>query len=216
MLRGHLGPQSRNSMVMVTGWGIAHQSRRTEAGSAESQHDGYQNTNVWLRIAKRGNTVTSYVKKEGEYGYLRYHSVDVDLGPSYHVGLAVTMQNPLNLGTLEVENFEISDGGYSFPGVPVKIGTTANTHDNQVKVQEVGEGLWSINTGGTGIGVRSFFVVYVVSHFPLPFFPLSPVAVLRGSSCPGVPPPERRKPGTVKKLPRARVDLGGDVDRLSQ
>ena len=153
MIRGNLGPQSKNSMIVVTGWGVAHQSRRTEAGYAESQHDGFQITNVWLRLVKRGNTVTSYVKKEGEYGFMRYHSVEMDLGSNYHVGLAVTMQDPVKLGTLDVTNFEISNAAYSFPGVPAKIGTTANTYDNQVKVQEVGEGLWSINTGGTGIGV---------------------------------------------------------------
>lgn len=162
MLRSNLGPQSKNSMIVVTGWGIAHQSRRTEAGSAESQHDGFQLANVWLRLVKRGNTVTSYVRREGEYGYTRYHSVDVDLGDRYHVGLAVTMQDPLRLGTLEVANFEISDAAYSFPGVPAKIGTTSNGFDNQIKVQEVGEGLWSINTGGAGIGGTSdsFGLVY--------------------------------------------------------
>ena len=153
MLRSNLGPRSANSMMVVTGWGIAHQSRLAEGRSADSQHDGYQITDVWLRIVKRGNTVTSYVKREGEYGYTNYHSVEMDLGSNYHVGLAVTMQDPLNLGTLEVANFEISNEAYSFLGVPAKIGTTANNYDNQVKVQEVGEGLWSINTGGTGIGV---------------------------------------------------------------
>ena len=157
MLRSNLGPQSKNSMIVVTGWGIAHQSRRTEARSAESQHDSFQLANVWLRLVKKGNTVTSYVRREGEYGYTRYHSVEVDLGARYHVGLAVTMQDPLRLGTLEVANFEISDAAYSFPGVPAKIGTTANGFDNQIKVQEVGEGLWSINTGGAGIGVSCVY-----------------------------------------------------------
>jgi hypothetical protein len=159
MFRSNLGPGSKNSMIMVTGWGIAHQSRLTESGYAVSQHDGFQLTNVWLRLVKKGNTVTSYVKKEGEYGFMRYHSVEVDLGPNYHVGLAVTMQDPVKLGTLEVANFEISKEVYSFPGVAAKIGTTANTWDNLVRVQEVGEGLWSINTGGKGIGVSCSFIL---------------------------------------------------------
>jgi len=36
MLRSNLGPRSANSMVVVTGWGIAHQSRLAEGRSADS------------------------------------------------------------------------------------------------------------------------------------------------------------------------------------
>lgn len=155
MFRGSLGPQSRNSMIEVTGWGIAHQSRKVDGSYAESQHDSFSPlTNIWLRLVKTGNTVTSYVKKDGEYGYRRYHSVEVDLGPTFHVGLAVTMQDPYKLGTLDVTNFEISDVPYSIPGVPVMVGMTGNSNDygNKIFMQEVAQGLWSISAAGSGIG----------------------------------------------------------------
>jgi len=162
MFRGNLRPQSKHSMMAVTGWGVAHQSRRSEWGSSESLHDGFQFANVWLRLVKRGNTVTSYYKRDGEYGYMSYNSVEVDLGQSYHVGLAVTMNDAARLGTLEVTNLEISNAAYSFPGVAVKVGTTANPTDNLVRVKEEAAGVWTINTGGTGIGGTSdsFGLVY--------------------------------------------------------
>ena len=144
-------------MIMVTGWGIAHQSRLSEWAGSLSQHDGFQNTNVWLRLVKQGNTVTSYYKKDGEYGYMRYHSVNIDLGPSFFVGLGVTMNDPASLGTLVVSDLAISTdvATISFPNVPIKIGESAtNSADNLVRVQELGEGVWSIYTGGAGIGVR--------------------------------------------------------------
>jgi hypothetical protein len=169
-------------MIQVTGWGIAHQSRLADGSGSLSQHDGFQNTNVWLRLVKKGNTVTSYYKKDGEYGYMRYHSVNIDLGPSYFVGLGVTMNDAALLGTLVVSDFAISTDveTYSFPNVPIKIGDSAtNSVDNLVRVQEVGEGVWSISTGGVGIGVRrrlenpfsSFFSPRLVRYLPSFIFP---------------------------------------------
>jgi hypothetical protein len=182
MFRSSLSEKSKHSMIQVTGWGIAHQSRLADGSGSLSQHDGFQNTNVWLRLVKKGNTVTSYYKKDGEYGYMRYHSVNIDLGPSYFVGLGVTMNDAALLGTLVVSDFAISTDveTYSFPNVPIKIGDSAtNSVDNLVRVQEVGEGVWSISTGGVGIGVRrrlenpfsSFFSPRLVRYLPSFIFP---------------------------------------------
>jgi hypothetical protein len=177
MFRSSLSPQSKHTMIMVTGWGIAQQSRLVDGSASESQHDGFQNTNVWLRLVKKGNTVTSYYKKDGEYGYMRYHSVTINLGTQYFVGLAVTMNDAAVLGTLAVTDLAISTDveSYSFPNVPIKIGeSTTNYNDNLVRVQEVGQGVWSLYSGGAGIGVSAVlspFVAYRISSAScLPFF----------------------------------------------
>lgn len=86
-----------------------------------------------------------------------HRNESIDLGPSYFVGLGVTMNDASVLGTLVVSDFAISTDveTYSFPNVPIKIGESAtNSADNLVRVQELGEGVWSIYTGGAGIGVR--------------------------------------------------------------
>ncbi|KAL3793730.1 hypothetical protein ACHAW5_001011 [Stephanodiscus triporus] len=168
MFRSGLGPQSRNTMIEVTGWGIAHQTRKVDGGYAESQHDSFSPlTDVWLRLVREGNTVTSYVRKDGEYGYRRYHSVELDLGPTFHVGLAVTMQDPKVLGTLAVTNFDISDVPYSIPGRPVMVGMTgsANDYGNKIFMQEVAQGLWSISAAGSGIGVRFPHILFIMKCF---------------------------------------------------
>jgi hypothetical protein len=184
-------------MIMVTGWGIAHQSRLVDRSGSLSQHDGFQNTNVWLRLVKRGNTVTSSYRKDGEYGYMRYHSVTIDLGPSYFVGLGVTMNDASVLGTLAVSDFAISNDveTYSFPNVPIKIGeSTTNSGDNLVRVQEVGEGIWSISTGGVGIGVRG----RLESPFVTVSLPASyDTCHLRLSLTDFTPPPHSRPTGNV-------------------
>ena len=139
MLRSNLTPQSKHSTIMVTGWGIAQQSRLAEWGGSESKHDGFQNTNVWLRLVKKGNTVTSYYKYDGDIGYMRYHSVTIDLGPSYFLGLCVTMNDALVLGTLVVSDFAISKD-VEWMNVPIKIGNSSSAAD------EFPDG--SVNVGG--------------------------------------------------------------------
>ena len=128
MFRSNLLPQSKHTMIMVTGWGIAHQSRLSEWGSSISQHDGFQNVNVWFRLVKKGNTVTSYYKNDGDLAYKMYNSVTIDLGQSYYVGLGVTMNDSSILGTLAVSDFAISND-VEWMNVPIKIGASTSAVD---------------------------------------------------------------------------------------
>ena len=112
-------------MIMVTGWGIAHQSRLSDGQGTVGQADWFQTTNVWLRLVKQGNNITSYYKADGEYDYMRYHSVNIDLGPSFFVGLGVLMNDPAMLGTLVVSDFAISND-VGWMNLPTKIGNSNN------------------------------------------------------------------------------------------
>lgn len=149
MFRNHLGSRSPHSMIQVTGWGISHQSRNGETHGSTSYHDSYSTSNVWLRLVKQGNTITSYVKRDGEYDFMQFHTIDtVDLGESFYVGLAVTSHDNNVLATLDVSNFEIADEIFSLPAEPHEIGDTGEA----VWVQEYGPDMWSIHAGGDGIG----------------------------------------------------------------
>lgn len=151
MFRNNLGQRSAHSMIQVTGWGIAHQTRAAQNHHTSSIHNSYSINNIWLRLVKKGNTVTSFVKRSGEYEFMKYGSNEVDLGESYYVGLAVASSNNEELGILEVRNFEISDDVYSRSDEPHEIGDTGSS----IWVQEYGKDQWRIKAAGSageGIG----------------------------------------------------------------
>ena len=83
-------------------------------------------------------------------GLMPFHSVEVDLGESFSVGLAVTSRDNSRLATLDVRHFDISDEVYSLPSTPTEVGSTGGP----VWVQQIKPGMWSLQAGGTGIGVR--------------------------------------------------------------
>jgi len=151
MFRNNLGERSAHSMLMLTGWGIAQQSRQNQNTHSISYHDTYSIKNVWFRLVKEGNMVTSFVKRDGEHGFMQYNSVEVDLGESFYVGLAVTSHDNSKIGTLDVSNFEISDDVFSLSAEPREIGETGKP----VWVQEYRPGMWSISAGGSDIGGTS-------------------------------------------------------------
>jgi hypothetical protein len=163
-------------MIMVTGWGIAHQSRLSEWAGSLSQHDGFQNTNVWLRLVKQGNTVTSYYKYDGDVGYKSYHSVTIDLGASYYLGLGVTMNDARALGTLVVSDFAISND-VGWMNELIKIGESNNAAeefpDDSIDVGGVptlpgtnsgSGGNWSLSGSVGDIWVRPRTCFYLIPN----------------------------------------------------
>ena len=151
MFRAGLGQSDIHSMIQLTGWGIAHQSRYQ---GSKSEHDSYAKENVWLRLVKEGNTVTSYVKKDGEYDFMRFHVETIDFGGDYYVGLAVTSHSTERLGTMDASEFEISDTVFSLDySDPTEVGDTGEV----VWVQQVKEGMFQVTSAGTDIGVSVVF-----------------------------------------------------------
>ena len=160
MFRKNLGPRSANIMMSTTGSGFTHQYRLMEGNNTVAWNDqNYQTSNVYLRLVKTGNTITSYVKRDGDLAFVRYQTTEVDLGTEFHVGLAVSSANDVNGATLQVQNFEIvndSRGG----GIMMDMIGTSNTVPPrmlEVKNQDiiwakVPAGMFSINSTGTGIG----------------------------------------------------------------
>lgn len=146
MFRSGLGPSDVYSMIQLTGWGVAHQSRYQ---GSKSKHDSYSTSNVWLKLVKEGNTVTSYVKKDGEYGFMKFHEENVDFGGDYYVGLAVTSHDTGRLGTIDVDEFSISDEVFSFDYSTIEVGDTGD----DIWIQEVAPGMFQVTAAGTDISV---------------------------------------------------------------
>lgn len=153
MFRNGLGSQAAHSMIQLTGWGIAHQSRPHENGWSTSKHDSYDTSNVWLRLVKSGNTITSFVKRDGEYGFMEFYSLEVDLGDEFSVGIAVCSHENDQLASLDVSDFEISEGEvFSLAGGRAsEVGDTGR----DVRIQEYAENMWSMGAGGADIGGTS-------------------------------------------------------------
>lgn len=143
MLRNNLGRGSANTMIQATGYGVAHQTRATEGAYATSHHHGYDKTGVWQRLVKQGNTVTAYIARDGDFDFMQYNSVEVELGEDYYVGIALA-QNRNEANTVTISDFEISDEAVSPASEPIEIGDTGSP----VWVQQVDEGLWSVKAGG--------------------------------------------------------------------
>lgn len=157
MFRKHLGPRSPHGMVVVTGWGISTQARQMEGNVSTTLDEAYPTSNVWLRLVKKGNTVSSYIKKDGELAFMGFRTFEVDLGSDFHVGIAVTNNDPAIRATLDVQKFEIA-GNTRGNGVMMDmIGTADIVRMREVKHEDVvwakvPTGLYSINATGTGIG----------------------------------------------------------------
>lgn len=153
MFRSHLGQRAAHSMMQLTGWGIAQQSRTCENCGTLSEHDGYPIENVWFRLVKEGNQITSYVKKDGEYDFMRYWSQEVDLGAEFMVGIALTSHDNTVVSTLDVSNFEVSDEVYSLPSDVGEVGETGES----VWMQQYKPDMWSLKAAGEIGGTSDSF-----------------------------------------------------------
>jgi hypothetical protein len=187
MFRKNLGPRSANVAIVKTGGGtpggsgFSHQRRLTEGAATEVWNIvNYPATNVWLRLVKTGNTITSYFKKDGDLAWMRYLSTEVDLGSQFYIGIAVSANNDPNAAKLTVEKFKIADTSRGDGLMMDMIGAlTTPSHSAQqlqwtmaeVKREDiiwakVPAGQYSINaTGGTGIGGTADNFAFVQQEF---------------------------------------------------
>jgi hypothetical protein len=189
MFRKNLGPRSANVAIVKTGGGtpggsgLTHQRRLTEGAATEVWNNvNYPATNVWLRLVKTGNTITSYFKKDGDLAWMRYLSTEVDLGSQFYIGIAVSANNDPNAAKLTVEKFKIADTSRGDGLMMDMIGavtTPSTTHSSQqlqwtmaeVKREDiiwakVPAGQYCINaTGGTGIGGTADNFAFVQQEF---------------------------------------------------
>jgi len=77
---------------ITTGWGVSQQSRLGLNWNSISYHDHFAYENVWLRLVKSGNTITSFVKNKDDYDYLQFNEVEVSI--FLYLGVKVTIVVP--------------------------------------------------------------------------------------------------------------------------
>ena len=150
MIRADTGQRAAHSHLQLTGWGIAQQSRQCLQCGTISYHDRYSMSNVWLRLVKQGNLLTSYVKRDGDYGFMQYNTVEVALPENYKVGIAITSHDNNLLGTLDISNLEITSGAFT---ISASSATEIGDTGNKLWVQQVTEDLYGMDAAGAGIGV---------------------------------------------------------------
>ena len=154
MFRDNTGQRAAHSMLQVTGWGIAQQSRQNENWNSLSAHESYDTAGVWLRMTRVGNVITSYVKRDGEFDYMMFNSVEVTLSDDFKVGIAVTSHDNAQLGELDISHLEITSDVYTL-GESNQVVTEVGDTGTNLRVQQTSEGVWSISAGGD-IGVSLF------------------------------------------------------------
>lgn len=187
MFRKNLGPRSANVAMIKTGGGtpggsgFTHQRRLSEGAATEVFNIvNYPAPNLWLRLVKTGNTITSYFKKDGDLAWMRYQSTDVDLGNHFYIGIAVSANSDPNGAKLTVEKFKIADTTRG-EGIMMDIiggppSSPYSAHQLDLRMAEVKRediiwakvpaGQYSINaTGGTGIGGTADNFAFVQQEF---------------------------------------------------
>ncbi|KAL7539215.1 hypothetical protein ACHAWF_006332, partial [Thalassiosira exigua] len=158
MFRADTGQRSPHSMIQVTGYGVCHQGRNGFNHGSWSVHDltysEYEREHMWFRLVKENTTIASYIKRDGEHGWMKYHEVEqTNFGDQYQIGIAVSSHDMSQVATLQVTNFEISDVVYKqeYAEEVADIGATGN----RIQVQERKPGVWDFAGAGSGIGGSS-------------------------------------------------------------
>jgi len=157
MIRDDLTGGSAHASVFWTGGNlIAMQSRENAGGSSLSYHSGFPAGNMWLRIVKEGNTVTSYYKRENDHGFMKFYSRNINFADNQvSVGIAVTSHLSGELATLTTSGFEVSNEVFTLPSRDI------GNVGKEVLAQEITDGKWSIKGAGTGIGGTSDHFAYL-------------------------------------------------------
>lgn len=175
MIRDTLAANSKHQFIAAIGAGYAHQYRANTGGGsnypAGDTSSTYSKT-PWLRMVKIGNTITSYVKQDGEYDWLKVNSIESVFSSDFYLGLAVTSHVFDQPNTLTVSNLEIITGT---PGdaIPTELYTQDDFNGlleigddgAKVKIQQVKEGVFSTWGAGNGIGgVSDSFLFNQAAH----------------------------------------------------
>jgi regulation of enolase protein 1 (concanavalin A-like superfamily) len=105
MMRDTLAANSRMAALTVTGSGSWRWQRRTSNGGSVSTTNSSSGTapNLWVRLTRSGSTVTASRSTNGS-SWTTIGSVNVTMGTSYYVGLAVASGSTSTLNTSVMDN----------------------------------------------------------------------------------------------------------------
>ena len=151
MVREALAPDSAHAFMLVSAErGVAFQRRTAAGGPTVHTSGGAGSAPQWVRISRRGNSVTASVSADG----VSWTVVGTDTmtwGPSVHVGLAVTSHTVDRAATASFDSISITSSSSS-SGLPdgwahadvgdVGATGTASEHGGSFTVTGGGRDVW--------------------------------------------------------------------------
>ena len=100
MIRGSLAAGSAHAAMIVTpGKGLAFQYRASTGGSSAHVAGGSGAAPHYVRLVRRGGTVSAYRKSSAGASWTHVGDASIDLGPSVYVGLFVSSHDASELAT---------------------------------------------------------------------------------------------------------------------
>jgi hypothetical protein len=108
MIRESLAPNSKHTFIGTDGRGYIRWIRRAKTGGSTSVTQGavIQPLGVWLRLSRAGTTVSAFTSMNGT-DWTRVGRVNVDLGTSCYIGLAVHSGSANKLSAAVFENIVV-------------------------------------------------------------------------------------------------------------
>ncbi len=126
MIRESLSDDSAHVMVRVRSNGSVWTAQRSTTGANTSQtNDGFSSDPHWLRLVRAGNTISSYRSDDGQTWTL-LQSINITMGQSVYIGMAVTAYNNSSLTTATFDNISVSGSGEA-TATPTLINTATPT-----------------------------------------------------------------------------------------
>jgi RNA polymerase sigma factor (sigma-70 family) len=111
MFREDRTPTSRHVAVLLDVRGGCHVKFRNAPNGGSGCHTierkGKEPPFGWVRLVRRGKTFTSYVRPDAALPWQRVHTLDLPLGPSLYVGLAVTAHDDKQLATTTFDRVSV-------------------------------------------------------------------------------------------------------------
>lgn len=107
MIRDTLEHNSKFVMVVNTGGAGPSMMWRSDKGGHCGHATSWKDKDsVWLKLEKNANTLIAYWSDDNNY-WNRLSDVNVDMGDSFHVGLAVTSHNDNQIATAHFDHYSM-------------------------------------------------------------------------------------------------------------
>ena len=108
MIRETLSAQSAHAMMLVSPRkGLAFQRRKATGGSSTNTDGGAGVAPAWVKLERRGNTITAYRSANG-VSWTLVGSDTFAMGATVYVGLAVTSHDATRLATVTFDNVTVT------------------------------------------------------------------------------------------------------------
>ena len=118
MIRDQLTPDSQHGLMLVSaGKGLAFQRRTATGGVSTSTSGGAGVAPGWVKLERRGNTITAFRSADGA-NWMLVGSDTFSMGETVQVGLAVSSHDATRLASATFDNVTVTPVGETPPNDP--------------------------------------------------------------------------------------------------